>query len=93
MSKSIFKYPIETTDIQQIEMPYNAEILCLQTQHNTQYIWVLVDVNEPLIQRTFAIFGTGDAITVESGTLHKYIGSYQVHHGHGVFHCFEIIYI
>lgn len=29
----IYKFPIETTDVQNIAMPSGAEILCVQVQH------------------------------------------------------------
>lgn len=88
MSKKIFKYQLDTTDIQQIEMPQGAEILCLHTQNVTPCIWALVNPDAPVSKRTFEIFGTGHNIPEAN---RKYIGTYQLRSGDLVFHCFELI--
>lgn len=53
MSKKIFKYQLETTDIQQVEMQQGAEILCIQTQNETPCIWALVEPNATVTKRAF----------------------------------------
>ncbi len=88
MSKKIFKYPLETTDIQRIEMPQGAEILCIQTQNETPCIWALVEPNSTVTKRTFEIFGTGHY--VPDNLNRTYIGTYQLQCGQLVFHCYEL---
>lgn len=88
MAKKIFKYQLETTDFQQIQIPEGGEILCLQTQYNRPCIWVLVDPDSPTKQRTFEIFGTGHSLPEHVNR--KYVGSYQVFDSL-VFHCFELL--
>ena len=85
----IFKYQLETTDLQQIEMPEGATILCIQTQNNVPCIWAMVNPINQNIKRSFEIFGTGHSIP-NSGER-KYIGTYQLSSGLLVFHCFELI--
>lgn len=89
MSKKIFKYQLETKDIQEIEMPKYAEILCIQTQNETPCIWALVEPNAPKTKRVFEIFGTG--YIVPDKRNRKYIGTYQLLDGNLVFHCFELL--
>ena len=86
MMKTIWKYPIETTEVQQIGMPQGAEILCVQMQASTPCLWALCEHAAPRQPRTIRIFGTGNPITEEPG---RYIGTYQLSGGALVFHVFE----
>lgn len=87
MAKKIFKYQLENTDVQTVEMPKDAEILCIQTQNEVPCIWALVEPKKTLTKRTFEIFGTGH--DVPEFTVRVYVGTYQLHGGSLVFHCFE----
>lgn len=89
MPKTIYKYTLEATDVQQIEIPQGAEILCIQTQNETPCIWALVDPNATVTKRVFEIFGTGHNVP-ENGNR-KYIGTFQLNQGALVFHCFELL--
>jgi hypothetical protein len=88
MSKTIWKFQLETTDIQQIEMPADAEILTIQTQDDKPCIWALVSADAPIRKVAFEIFGTGHP--VPKNGKRKYIGTYQLSGGALVFHCFEL---
>jgi len=74
MAKKIFKYQLETTDIQRIEMPQGAEILCIQTQNEKPCIWALVQPLSTVTKRTFEIFGTGH--NVPENANRTYVGTY-----------------
>lgn len=88
--KTIFKYHLQTTDYQKIEMLNGAEILCVQNQQETPCIWAIVDKSQTSTQsRTIEIVGTGHPI--DESLQRKYIGSYQLQGGIFVFHVFEII--
>lgn len=87
MAKKIFKYQLETTDIQQVEMPEGAIILCIQTQNEEPCIWALVTPENDKVKRTFEIFGTG--FNVSENESRCYVGTYQLDNGALVFHCFE----
>lgn len=88
MTKKIFKYPLETTGVQTIDMPEGAEILTVQTQREVPCLWTLIDPNAPPLKRTIEIFGTGHEVTDGS---RRYIGTYQLYNGKLVFHCFELL--
>lgn len=89
MSKSIWKFPLEITDVQQIEMPADAEILTIQTQDGQPCIWALVSLNAPKKKVAFEIFGTGHP--VPENAKRRYVGTYQLSGGALVFHCFELL--
>lgn len=89
MAKQIFKYQLDTTDIQHVEMPEGAEILCIQTQYGIPCVWALVQPDAPLTKRTVETFGTGH--NVPENANRKYIGTYQLRKGNLVFHCFELL--
>ncbi len=86
--EKIHKYKLETTDIQHIEMPAFARILCVQVQNKEPHLWAIFDdVQEQCKHtRTIEIIGTGNQTT---GTSRKYIGTYQLADGQLVFHVFE----
>lgn len=58
--RTIWKYPITDSPYQKIEMPLNAEILCVQLQDNIPTLWALVETEDP--KRIFDIltYYTGD---------------------------------
>lgn len=89
MAHTIWKFELETTDIQRIEMPVGAEILCIQTQFEKPCIWALIVQKDLVQKRTFEIFGTGHPIP--ENAKRKYVGSYQLSGGNMVFHCFELL--
>ena len=89
MSKTIWKFTLNTTDVQQVEMPAYSEILCIQTQNETPCIWALIDPENEPVKRTFEIFGTGH--NIPSNSKRNYIGTYQLMGGSLAFHCFERI--
>lgn len=91
MEKVIYKYPLEVTDRQAIEMPKGAKILSVQVQSRVPCLWALVDANtnesEKVIIRTV---GTGHAV-YDGGRKLEYIGTYQLMNGSAVFHVFNEI--
>ena len=87
--KKIFKYQIDTTDEQSIEMPDSAEILTVQTQNNIPFIWAIINTESPKAKFTLRIFGTGHLIPNDFNG--KYIGTYQLDFGGIlVFHVFQL---
>lgn len=88
VERKVYKYPLEITDRVTISMPQGARVLTVQMQHSNPCLWVWVDPDAPLEERTFRIAGTGHAI-VERGAA--YIGTFQMRHGDVVFHVFEVL--
>lgn len=84
--KTIWKFPFEIEDNITIDMPFEAQILCIQTQNETPQIWALVEESNSIVPRHFEIFGTGQQIT---DGKRIYIETFQMYSGSLVFHLFE----
>lgn len=85
--KRIYKYQLKVTDVNTVEMPHGAEILCVQVQGKIPCIWALVEDSETNFEkRTILTYGTGHSTL---NTLMHYIGTYQIENGALVFHVFE----
>ena len=89
MEMTIWKFELETTDKQTIEMPVDSEILTVQTQNGEPCLWALVDPAAEKETRTFEVFGTGHTLHYDMGITKDYIGTYQLNSGALVFHVFE----
>ena len=83
--KTIWKYELETTDGQSIDMPIGAEILTVQMQNGSLCLWAKVDSDAPKERRKILIRGTGNSI----GEVVAYIGTFQLAVASLVFHVFE----
>jgi hypothetical protein len=77
----IWKYPLEITDTQVIKVPQNSTILTLQMQNQMPVMWVLVDIDADLEDRTFNIYGTGHALPQDYGTGHALPQDYGTYRG------------
>lgn len=94
--KTVWKYLLEITDRQEILMPYNAEILTIQEQHNILCLWaVLNTAPDPIFgeekeKRIIEIIGTGNLIPELAihETKRKYINTCIMEPF--VWHVFEI---
>ena len=83
----IWKYPIEITDEQEIEMPSDSKILSVsQSGLICLYVYVFNPAS-PKIKRKIVIFGTGNKIEKDPGG--KYIGTITTHGQSLVWHIFE----
>lgn len=91
MEKTIWKFVLKTIDKQELEMPYESEMLTVQTQHGIPCLWALVNPEADKEVRHFEIFGTGHPITCDMGIVRAYIGTYQIDDGALIFHVFENI--
>lgn len=81
--KRIFKYPLEITDRQTINMPGEAQLLTVKMQGGVPCLWAIVETEKPSRPHTIQIFGTGHDAT-DAGA---YIATFQT--GPLVFHVFE----
>jgi hypothetical protein len=87
MNNTIWKYALETTDVNDVFMPLGAEILCIQIQNGRPCLWTMVDSLEHNGKsRIIETYGTGHPIPVGS---RKYIGTYQIISQGLAFHVFE----
>jgi len=84
--KTIWKYQLEIEDSQSINMPIGAKILDVQSQNGVICMWFLVETNNEIHTRNFAIVGTGNPIWMKE---YDYIGTTQTRQGVLVWHIFE----
>lgn len=89
---TIWKYELnEDRELQTIEMPYLAKILCVQLQRGVPCMWVAVD-DAPTVIRTFRIVGTGQEYPGAAlSTANQYVGTVQSEFGNFVCHVFEVV--
>ena len=89
MIKTIWKFALESASYNDVTMPTDSEILCLQLQNNTPCLWALVDpdLERPRITRRFVITGTGHDLAIKL-SKRDYIGTFQI--PGLVFHVFEV---
>ena len=73
--QSIWKYTLEITDLQILEIPAGAEILTVQMQRGQPRIWVLVDTT--VQKEIIKIHTAGTGHPVSDAVNLKYIGTYQ----------------
>lgn len=87
----IWKYQLDVTEKQSLELPQGAKILTVQMQQESPQLWALVDEKkfDDMEMRQIAIYGTGNPFP--DGDLGKYIATFQMHGGLLVFHAFEIV--
>jgi hypothetical protein len=85
--KTIWKFPLQVTDSQDINVPIGAKILSLQMQAGVPCIWALVDPKAGTYPMTIVMYGTGHEIH-DMNSLH-YLGSFQLYAGALVFHAFQ----
>lgn len=88
MPKYIWKYPIDTTDHQRINMPIGAEPIYVATQKGFPCIWCIVEKDHRLVPARITVRGTGHLLNESDG---RYVGSYQLMDGDQVYHVFAEI--
>lgn len=69
--KTIYKYPLAITDIQDVTMPSGARILAVASQRDSLCVWAHVDPGAPVATYKFRIVGTGHPLDTSAG----YIGT------------------
>jgi len=85
--KMIWKYRLapEIT----LSMPIGARVLHADCVEGEVYIWCLVNPISPLIDRKFAVFGTGMEIP-DSISSNEYIDTCKMMDGKLIWHVFEV---
>lgn len=84
--KVIYKYRLEVTDCQEIEMPIDSEILTVQSQGEIGCLWAMVDTEFEKEKKIIRIVGTGHTVPPDCG---QYIGTFQMAGGVLIWHVFE----
>lgn len=91
--KTIWKFQIRITDVQEIEMPKGAEVLTVQEMSGHVYLWAIVGEHSGETEnRIFHIYGTGNPMPDidRLSQARKYIGTVQQAEFY-VWHVFEVI--
>ena len=88
---TIWKKELETTDIQLVEMPLDAELLTAQVQNETLNLWFKVDTEKLKVNREIFIYGTGNPIPDNVNAV--YVATYQLLNGNAIFHVFDNGYV
>lgn len=86
MSYTIWRTILAPTDVQDIEVPEDAELLTARDQHEQLCVWFKCDPSKPTSKRRIAICGTGHPAPEGA----RYVGTGFLH-GHLAFHVFERI--
>lgn len=82
--KRIWKYPLEMSEVQYVEMPHGARILSAGLQGETICLWALVEPdNTPYRNMRIEIRGTGHPVNVIAS---DFVGTVQI--GVYVWHVF-----
>ncbi len=89
--KTVWKFPIEATEIQSVQMPRGAQILYVGVQGEglrmKASVWALCDTDQPKAERRLAVTGTGhDAAHCEG----PHVGTFMLGNGALVFHVFDL---
>jgi hypothetical protein len=58
----IYKYPLNLTDTQLIELPKGSECLTVEMQQGHPCLWAIVDRSQPNEFRTIFLVGTGHRV-------------------------------
>lgn len=92
--RTIYKYLLETTDLQSIRIPrllgakdFTSQFLCIDTQNGCPCLWCLVDTSEQEREVFFRVVGTGNPMPeiLDNG---DYLGTYQLFNGAFIGHVF-----
>lgn len=93
--ETIWKYKLQITDEQEVEMPAFADILTVQKGQDEDDIFLYAIVNPEAEKETreILIFGTGNPLPsdVHFDVNCVYIGTVQTHNHNLVWHVFEKI--
>ena len=82
---TIWKWILQATDVQEVEMPEDAISLTVMEQAGQVCLWAKCSPDAPKRWRRFRILGTGHSAQEDSDV---YVGSCQL--GQLVFHVFEM---
>ena len=84
--QTIWKAVLKPADMQQIEVPFGAELLCAREQHEQICVWFRCDPTAGKEKRDIAIVGTGHGAPGREG---RYLGTASLEGGSLMFHVFE----
>lgn len=83
--RTVYKYPLEITDEQEITAAKGWRPLAVQKQGNDCYLWAEVDDQARLVPHKVYVHGTGHQL--DPNAIH-YVGTLQLAGGALIFHVF-----
>jgi hypothetical protein len=83
----IHKYQVEIGEAN--IMPAGARLLSVQYQKTALCVWAVADTAAPLVNRRFAVFGTGWDMTPEAAVM-PHVGTVQEPGTGLVWHVFDV---
>ena len=85
MGYTIWKVVLKVADIQDIDVPADAELLTAREQYGELCVWFQCDPSKPMTKRRIAICGTGHSAPEGA----RYVGTGFLSAGALVLHVFE----
>lgn len=85
---AIYKYPL-TAGITTVEMPTNSKVLSVMEQHNAVVLYAVVDINSPVVGRSFYTAMTGFTLPFNINK-EQFIGTVALDQGSFVCHVFAL---
>lgn len=87
MARTIYKFGLDLTDTQIIQMPKGAKALSVQMQFGNPALWVELDPEADIEDRVVIIHGTGHDLWTAANAS-NFVGTIQTDGGRLVFHVF-----
>lgn len=84
---TIWKYELTAEGSQDLAVPGNGKVLCVQVQQGKPCVWLLVEPEQEVQLHRIRMFGTGQPYIEVDGL--DYIGTIQLYDGSLVFHVFD----
>jgi hypothetical protein len=84
---TIYKYPLQVTDVQHVEIPVGAQILKVDEQNSKMFLWALVQNVSHTYNMEVRIIGTGQEFNDHSD--YEHLGSVLTSDGFFVWHVFR----
>jgi hypothetical protein len=86
--KTVYKYSLGKQGRATVKIPEGAKVLHVAVQREDICLWALVDTEQPSVERTFTVYGTGHEAF--EATDQNYVGTFLIDNGLFVFHVFEV---
>jgi len=86
--RTVYKYPLDLADVQEVRLPRASEILHVGEQDGSLFLWAWVNTSEPRESVTIALCGTGHPAPEPLEARH--IGSVVMLGDRLVWHFFQV---
>lgn len=89
MNPVIYKYKIPASANFTITMNPVIKYLDIKMQANDPVLYAIVDIDEPMVDHSFAVYATGNPVEPLDALSDNYLGTFMVYSGALVFHLFK----